>query len=607
MCLPADPLSWHHVTDGSRSIPLADCTSHRPEAGLAMRHTSNAGLRHFAYAFFGGNLIRISCQGALSRGQAASMESHVSQRQVLPLSAANYARASAAARYVGGVLALALGYYGAAKLAQSLRYTASVSAVWPPVGLAIGALYLWGVRWWPGFFIGELLVNGDLLVHNNGVPVGSLLGQQTGNMLEIVVGALLLRRLIGPRAALDRTEQVGGMLLALGTATAISATVGTLSMLAGGVITASAAPTFWRTWWLGDSAGGLVVLPLLITWARAPLEAWRRLVTWEGALLLLTVIGLAVLSVSTNESVTYMVFPALIWAAFRFGPPVAALSVAIAAGIAIGMTAAELGAFFKHPIDDRVLATQLYIVVAALTTLFLSAVVSERKHSTTELVEARTHEGERALEERHRIARDLHDSVSQALFSTVLHTRTAQKVLEREDISIAGTLGRSLRAIGELTRGAQSEMRALIFELGNDAVSDGLVAALRRQAVTLGAHYEMTIDVQGPDHHMALSPRVETALFGIGREALSNVIRHAGASRATVLVDNRQGRVFVEIRDDGRGFDPAAERPGHYGLESMRSRAAEIGGLLTITSIPGEDTVVRVDAPLQADREPNGA
>jgi signal transduction histidine kinase len=525
----------------------------------------------------------------------------------LPRSATAFVRRSSAARYVGGVLLLALAYYGTAKLAQSLRFTASVSAIWPPAGLGIGALYLWGIRWWPGIFVGELLVNGELLGGNNGLPLGSLIGQQTGNMAEIVVGALLLRRLIGRRAALDRTEQVAGLLLALGTATAISATVGTVSMLAGDVITASEAPNFWRTWWLGDSAGGLVALPLLITWVRAPVEAWRRLATWEGALLLVTVAVLAVLSVSINESVTYMVFPALIWAAFRFGPPIAALSVAIAAGIAIGMTAGEMGAFFKHPIDDRVLATQLYIAVAALTALFLSAVVSERKHSTSELLEARTHEGERALEERHRIARELHDSVSQALFSTVLQTRTAQKVLEREEISVAGPIGRALRSIGELTRAAQSEMRALIFELGNDAVSDGFVEGLRRHAVTIGGHNGLIIDVEGPDHRVPLSPRVETQLFGIGREALSNVIKHARANRVTVVVEDRLGRVFVEISDDGRGFDPSAERPGHYGLESMRSRAAEIGGLLTITSIRDRGTVVRVEAPLEAERRRDGA
>ena len=202
------------------------------------------------------------------------------------------------------MLLLAAAYYGAAKLGQTLRYTASVSAIWPPVGLGIGALYLWGVRWWPGIFLGELLVNAELLMDNAPLPLGSLMGQQAGNMAEIIVGAILLRELIGSRAQLDRVEQVGGMLVALGTATAISATVGTASMLAGGVIGGSEVPTFWRTWWLGDSSGGLVVLPLMLVWAQHPLPAWRRIRTWEGAALIVTVTALGAIAVSTNEPVT---------------------------------------------------------------------------------------------------------------------------------------------------------------------------------------------------------------------------------------------------------------------------------------------------------------
>jgi signal transduction histidine kinase len=461
-------------------------------------------------------------------------------------------------------------------------------------------LYLAGLRWWPGIFVGELLVNGELLASDHGLPLGSLIGQQAGNMAEIIVGALLLRRLIGDRAALDRTEQVGGMLLALGIGTLISATVGTVSMLAGDVITQSEAPTFWRTWWLGDSAGALVALPLVITWARAPRANLRRLATWEGALLLGAVTVLAIASVSIDESVTYMVFPALIWAAFRFGPAVAALSTAIAAGIAIGITAHEQGAFFKHAIDQSVLSTQLYILVAALTTLFLSAVVSERKRSASALVDARLRAGERALAERQRIARELHDSVSQALFSTVLHTRTAQKALDRHDVSTAGVLGRSLRTIGELTRSAQGEMRALIFELGNEAVADGFVAALERYAQTLSARDGVRIEVEGPDHRPALGHQVETQLFGIGREALTNVVKHAQASGAMVRVEERAGRVRVEIQDDGDGFDPTESPAGHYGLESMRSRAAEIDASFSITSTRGEGTLVRIEVPLDA-------
>src|SRR5215216_3030169 len=349
-------------------------------------------------------------------------------------------------RYAAGVLALAAAYYGAAKVGQTLRYTASVSAIWPPAGLGIAALYLWGLRWWPGVLLGELVVNAHLLVDDS-IPLGSLLGQMTGNMAEIVVGALLLRRLIGPNAAMDRVEQVGGMLVALAVATAISATAGTLSIVAGGIVDESDATEFWRTWWLGDTSGGLVVLPLLLAWAQDPLGAWRRTRSWEGAATIAAVIALGIVAVSTEEPITYMVFPALIWAAFRFGPPGATLSIAITAAVAIGITAHDVGPFFKQPIDHRTLSTQLYIAVAALTTLFLSAVVAERERSSRDLAEVRRREGDRAVEEQRRIARDLHDSVSQALFSTVLHTRTAQKALVQEGATPSGRVGESLDAI----------------------------------------------------------------------------------------------------------------------------------------------------------------
>jgi signal transduction histidine kinase len=513
---------------------------------------------------------------------------------------------SRAVRTTAGVLALAVAYYAAAKIGQTLRYTASVSAIWPPAGLGIAVLYVWGLRWWPGVFIGEILVNAELLVRDPALPLGSLIGQQAGNLAEIVVGAVLLRRLIGPRAALDRVEQVGGLLPALGIATAISATVGTLSMLAGGVIDWAEVPTFWRTWWLGDTAGGLVVLPLLLAWLPNPTEAWRRIRTWPGAFMIAAVAGLGVLTFSIEGPAAYVVFPALIWAAFRFGPAGATLAIAITAGIAVGFTAREAGPFATSPIDLRTLSTQVYIVVAALTTLFLSALVIERDRSVAELADAKRAEDDRAMKERHRIARDLHDSVSQALFSTILHTRSAQKALKRDGPVPSGAVEQSLDAIGELTRGAQSEMRTLIFELGHDAVEDGLVAALTSHAAIVRGRRELEIDVAGPER-LALSPRAQTELFGIGREALANVVKHAGASKAWVRVEARSGHVLLEVRDDGSGFDRAARHPGHFGLESMHSRAAELGGMLTISSAPGAGTVVRVEVRADTEGASDGA
>jgi signal transduction histidine kinase len=496
------------------------------------------------------------------------------------------------------VLCLGLAYFAAAKLAQTLRYTASVAAIWPPVGVGVAALYLGGLRWWPGVLAGEILANGDLLLSDAGVPLGSLLGQQAGNLAEVIVGAWLLRRLIGRDAALDRVPQVLGLAVAIAAATAISATVGSLSMLAGGVIRAGELPSFWRTWMTGDFAGGVVVVSLVLAWARTPGASWRRIRRWDAALLVTAVVALSVIAVSFVEPLTYLVFPALIGAAFRFGLPGATLSIAIATLLTIGITANDLGPFSQQAIDHRTLALQAFIVITALTTLCLSALVSEREQVAGALAEARRREGERAIAERHRIARDLHDSVSQSLFSSVLQTRTAQRELRAAGVSPTGPAAQALAAIAELTRGVQSEMRSLIYELDRGPVEDGLLAALARHAASVGSQAGLVIEVYGPGRDLVLAPHAEMQLFGIAREALANVVRHAGARVASVRVDSRGGCVVLEICDDGRGFDPSIHRRGHFGLESMRSRAAEANGLLTITSSPGRGTVVRVEAPV---------
>ena len=497
--------------------------------------------------------------------------------------------------------ALGLAYFGAAKLGQTLHYTASVSAIWPPVGLGIAALYLFGLRLWPGIFLGELLVNGTLLAESSHPPVGSVLGQHAGNMAEVIVGAWLLGRLIGRRAKLERASEVGWMLVAVGAATAISATVGTTSMLAGGVIRMQEIPTFWRTWFLGDTAGALVVLPLCLTWAD-PRHAWRRVRRFEGALVVVLVAVLAAIAVLSDAPLTYLTFPALIWAAFRFGPPGVTLATALMAGVTIGFTADQVGAFYKQPIDNRTLSTQLYILVGSLTALFLSAVVSERERSATELTAAKRRELERAVEERRRIARELHDSVSQALFSSTLHTRAAQKALNG-DGERQTQLRQQLQAIDDLTKRAQREMRRFIFEWGPEEIGDGLVPALHRHVASFAGNGAVRIRVEGPVQPLSVQRKTETQLYGIAREAVANVLRHAHAGSATIRVESTSGEVMLEIEDDGCGFDADGPRTGgSFGLESMRSRAREIGAELTVVSAPGRGTVVRVELPAESVR-----
>src|SRR4029453_10981772 len=294
---------------------------------------------------------------------------------------------------------------------------------------------------------------------------------------------------------------------------------------------------FWRSWWLGGLARGLVVVPLALAWAHARRSLWRGRRAVDAALMLATVAGLSGIALSAHQPLPYIVFPAFIWAALRLGPQGATLAVAVAAVIAVLATSNQLGPFVEHSPTDSALNLQLYIIFAALTTSCLAAIVSERRHTALELAESQRREGERAALERQRIARDLHDSVSQSLFSTTLHVRTAQHALELEKLDSTGPVGEELSEIGQLTRGALAEMRALIFELQPGALAEeGLVAALAKQASALSAREGLAIEVDGPDERLPIAAEVEEQLYRVGQEALANVVKHARATSATVRV-----------------------------------------------------------------------
>ena len=509
-------------------------------------------------------------------------------------------RLAGVARYIVGVAALTGGYYLAAQVGYALQFTGSIAAIWPPVGLAVAVLYLGGLRWWPGIVIG------DLLASEGGSPVETELVIAAANLAEAAVATILLWRLVGRRAALDRLDQIGRMLVAIAPATAISATVGSITLLVEGTIKGDEVAKIWRTIWIGDSAGVLVVLPLILVWAHSWQTGWnprralrhpRRVL--EAAAMVTAVIGLSAVALTSSTPVAYLVFPALIWAALRFGQRGATLAVFLAAGMAVLLTANNLGPFVRHSITDSALSTQLYIAVAALTTLCLGAIVSERQRAAAEVVDSRRRELERATEERQRIARDLHDSVSQSLFSMTLHARTAQRALRQAGQDGDGPVGRELGHVGELSRTALAEMRALIFELRPRGLAEeGLVSALTKHAAAVSAREGVAIEVTGPSERLPVSSDCEEHLYRLGQEALANASKHAQATRITVTVANGGSSVGLEVSDDGRGFDPAATYAGHLGLTTMRSRASEIGAKLLIDSVPGRGTAVRVELPL---------
>jgi signal transduction histidine kinase len=223
-------------------------------------------------------------------------------------------------------------------------------------------------------------------------------------------------------------------------------------------------------------------------------------------------------------------------------------------------------------------------------------------HAAIALTNARLYERGRelsVLEERARLARELHDAVSQKLFSIRVKARAAE-VLVRRDPERAVS---EIQSVTALTGQAHAELRAVIDGLAPpDLAAGGLAGSLRSYAVLAGRTYgvEVRFDAaQLPE----LGPERETAVYRIAQEALHNALRHSGAATICVTLAARRHRVVLEVTDHGRGFaaetQPTSPSPfsAGLGLASMRERAAAAGGTLTVRSAPGQGTLVRLEFP----------
>jgi signal transduction histidine kinase len=200
------------------------------------------------------------------------------------------------------------------------------------------------------------------------------------------------------------------------------------------------------------------------------------------------------------------------------------------------------------------------------------------------------------LEERSRLARDLHDSISQQLFSMTLTAQAARVQLEKNPTRTAAQLER----LQETAAAALAEMRALIFQLRPPGLSEqGLVAALQQHVAALSRREGLTMNlvISGDERY---ARGVEQAIYRIVQEALNNVVKHAGACFVTVALDVGAEAITLRVVDDGAGFDLnviEATSGRHLGLISMRERAAELGGELELHSSPGSGTEVVVVVP----------
>jgi signal transduction histidine kinase/ActR/RegA family two-component response regulator len=294
---------------------------------------------------------------------------------------------------VTAFVGLVLIYFLAGKLGLKLAFLhVSASPVWPPAGVALGALLVLGYRTWPAIFVGAFLVN--VTTAGN---FGTSLAIGAGNTLEALCGAWLVNRFADGIDVFEHSKNVFKFAFAAVASTVVSPTIGVTSLALAGFADWARYGAIWMTWWLGDAAGDLIFAPVVILWGMRP--RWR----WSGKkdlevgllLLLLIVLGEAVFGgwfpiSAKNYPIAFICGPVVIWLAFRMSQRETATGIFILSVIAIWGTLRNFGPFVMETENQSLLILQAATAVLAITALALAAGMAERRRAEEALTKEKS-------------------------------------------------------------------------------------------------------------------------------------------------------------------------------------------------------------------------
>jgi two-component system, NarL family, sensor histidine kinase FusK len=292
--------------------------------------------------------------------------------------------------YVASIIVVAVLYILAAKLGLSLALSVKqITTVWPPSGLAIAVLILFGMRMWPGIFIGAFVANAL-----TSEPASVAAGIAVGNTLEAVLAAWLVTRVVSFRPSLERVQDVTGLaVLGAFIATMVGASIGTTSLLAGHLLNAAAQPNAWMLWWFGDMGGVLLLAPALLVWKYKWRGVPKNRLSEFGVLVLGSSALTSIIFLSNfpalghHPPLTYLIFPFMIWAALRFQQYGVTTVSLLTSVIAVIGTVMGRGPFMGPGSQEQHLIFLLsYIVLITVSGLVTGAVVLQREQSTRRLL-----------------------------------------------------------------------------------------------------------------------------------------------------------------------------------------------------------------------------
>jgi PAS domain S-box-containing protein len=288
-------------------------------------------------------------------------------------------------RLIATILAIAAAYVVFAKIGFALAFaTRQVTAVWPPTGIAVAALLLFGFRVWPGVWLGAFIANA---LTQETMLTAALIA--VGNTLGPLLGTYLLRRIADFDVALERVRDVValvvfGSILAM----TVTATNGVLNLVLAGIVSRADFASVWWLWWIGDSMGVLVVAPLILTWSIfKPIELKPARLVEHAAFGVVMITG-GWLQFMSRLPLAFSPFPFIVWSALRFRQRATALAIVIISTIAVVGTIRGLGPFTAGDLDHRLIQLVMFMAILTVTGLVLGALTAERQLAGRQLKEA---------------------------------------------------------------------------------------------------------------------------------------------------------------------------------------------------------------------------
>ncbi len=508
------------------------------------------------------------------------------------------------------VAILAIVYFTAARFGLHLAFVhPSATPVWPPTGIALAAVLVFGYRVCPGILLGAFAAN--LLTVGT---AATSLGIAAGNTLEALVGSYLVNRYAHGRKAFEKAQDVFMFAVLAGlVSTAVSPTIGLTSLALGGFAAWADYGSIWLTWWLGDAGGALVVAPLLVLWSARPQWEWRGALSAEAVALLssLFFVGQAVFggllpAASRNYPLEFLTIPFLVWLAFRFGSRAAATATFLLSGVTIYGTLRGFGPFAMASANASLLLVQAFMSVSTVMTLLLAAVVSERQQSEATLRHMAISDSVTGLANHRRFIEVMEEEIKRSQrtgrpFVLMLldldglkqiNDRYGHLVGTRALVRLAEALRARCRSIDTPARFGGDEFAVVLLETGEAAAQEVASRIIERLAAS---REEPPISVSVGVAKYPEDGRTVEALLSVADAALYEMKRHRGPVAEPAAPRPRRGLPRVRVRLTTR-----VESRSDGTVSRGRTETVSAGGLMVLSPVTfarKTDVVVRFKLP----------